>query len=270
MATKLRAVTRPAEDSGDSAFEIKGTVSSLTVLRLRTADVARVEADLATRVVPHPQIFLHAPLVIDVSNVEAQVDWAALVAALRGAKLVPVGVAGARPEETERAVAAGLGIVQVGSRLKSVEPAAVTDSTSPVAVAPEISDSIEVDVSEPAPLPPPPVVAAAAREPMLVSAPVRGGQVIYAKGVDLVVVSSVNPGAQVISDGTIQIWGPLRGRALAGAQGRKGARILCLSLEAELVSVNGEYVMADEIPDSLRGKPAQIILDGDRVKILPL
>ena len=89
-------------------------------------------------------------------------------------------------------------------------------------------------------------------------------------GADLVVASSVNPGAQVIADGSVHIWGPLRGRALAGAQGRADARIFCLSLEAELVSVNGEYVMAEEIPDNLRGRPAQVSFDGQRVKISPL
>jgi septum site-determining protein MinC len=94
--------------------------------------------------------------------------------------------------------------------------------------------------------------------------------VLYARGTDLVVSASVNPGAQVIADGSVHVWGPLRGRALAGAQGKADARIFCLSLEAELVSVNGEYVMAEDIPAALRGKPAQILLDGGQVKILPL
>jgi septum site-determining protein MinC len=121
----------------------------------------------------------------------------------------------------------------------------------------------------PAPVSTPPV-ATPAREPLTVTTPVRGGQVVYARGTDLVVAASVNPGAQVIADGSIHIWGPLRGRALAGAQGRADARIFCLSLEAELVSVNGEYVMAEEIPDALRGRPAQVSFDGQRVKIAPV
>ena len=92
----------------------------------------------------------------------------------------------------------------------------------------------------------------------------RSGQVIYAQRNDLVVLAPVNPGAQVIADGHVHIYAPLRGRAVAGAQGLLGARIFCHKLEAELVAISGAYVMADEIPADRRGKPAQIYLqDGD-------
>jgi septum site-determining protein MinC len=169
-----------------------------------------------------------------------------------------VGAANARGPEAERALAAGLGTLQLGPRVRAVEPeippspvplpASAVGSSPPIAVAPP----------------------AVPREAMTLVAPVRGGQVIYAKGTDLVVCASVNPGAQVIADGSIHVWGRLRGRALAGAQGKAEARIFCLALEAELVSVNGEYRMAEEIPDALRGRPAQIYLEGPQVKIAPL
>jgi septum site-determining protein MinC len=171
----------------------------------------------------------------------------------------------ARPEGVGLPLAAGLGVVQLGSRLRAL----ADDSSPPVPPAapvaaepPPAADSSSPVVTAPA--------APVARPPLTITTPVRGGQVTYARGTDLVVVSSVNPGAQVIADGSVQIWGPLRGRALAGAQGRKDARILCLALEAELVSVAGEYLMAEEIPNALRGKPAQIYLEGERVRIGPL
>jgi septum site-determining protein MinC len=237
-----------AERAADDALELKGTVSSLTVVRLRTVDLARVEADLAERVARHPQIFQNAPAVVDAALLDgAALDWEKLVAALRAVKLVPVAAANARGPEAERALAAGLASIQLGPRLRTVEPEAPASASSP-------------------PVPTP----AAAREVMTLTTPVRGGQVVYAKGTDLVVCASVNPGAQVIADGSVHVWGPLRGRALAGAQGKAEARIFCLSLEAELVSVNGEYMMAEEIPDGLRGKPAQIFLDCGRVKIAAL
>lgn len=237
----------------DGAVELKGTVSSMTVLRLRTADLGRIEAELAERVARHPQIFLNAPAVVDAALLDgAALDWEALVRAVRALKLVPVGAANARGEEAERALAAGLGAIQLGPRLRTVEPEPpAVASTPPVAAAG-------------------PVAVAREREVMTLSAPVRGGQVVYAKGTDLVVSASVNPGAQVIADGSVHVWGRLRGRALAGAQGKPDARIFCLSLEAELVSVGGEYVMAEEIPDGMRGKPAQVFLDGQRVRIAPL
>jgi septum site-determining protein MinC len=99
---------------------------------------------------------------------------------------------------------------------------------------------------------------------------VRGGQVIYAQNNDLVVLAPVNPGAQVIADGHVHIYAPLRGRAVAGAQGLLGARIFCQKLEAELVAISGAYVMADEIPAERRGKPAQIYLEAGECRIASL
>ncbi len=244
----MTAAILPVPD--EPAFEIKGTVSSLTVLRLRAAELSRVEAELAARVTPHPQIFLHAPVIVDAAQVEGEVPWSELVRVLRAAKLIPVGVTGAR--DADAALSAGLAPMQIGTRLRSVGP---DDSSSPVAAPATAAAATTPESSRP---------------PMVLTAPVRGGQVTYARASDLLVVASVNRGAQVIADGSVQIWGPLRGRALAGAQGRKDARILCLALDAELVSVAGEYLMAEEIPDALRGKPAQIFLDGDHVRIAAL
>jgi septum site-determining protein MinC len=97
---------------------------------------------------------------------------------------------------------------------------------------------------------------------------VRGGQVVYSKGGDLVVVAPVNSGAQVIADGHVHVYGPLRGRALAGAHGQIDARVFCLSLEAELVSIAGEFLSADDIPQKLRGKPAQIFVEHGELRVL--
>jgi septum site-determining protein MinC len=105
---------------------------------------------------------------------------------------------------------------------------------------------------------------------LTVRQPVRGGQVLYAQRGDLVVVGQVNPGAQVIADGHVHVYGRLRGRALAGARGASEARVFCQSLEAELISVNGAFLTADDIPLSLRGKPAQIFVDRGSVEVAPL
>jgi septum site-determining protein MinC len=272
---KIRAVPPADEPALPPAFEIKGTVSSLTVLRLRSVDVARIEGELATRIHPFPQIFMNAPVIVDAGLLDGQpVPWEAIASILKAAKLVPVGAANVPAAETDRAVSSGFGVIQLGSRLRAVEP-------SEVEASPEERDepevTIEVTVAEPAvlaappaPVPTPAETAPVIREPLVVAQPVRGGQVVYARGVDLVARAPVNAGAQVIADGSIYIWAPLRGRALAGAQGRKDARIFCLSLEAELLSVAGEYILADEIPDALRGRPVQVFLDGERVRIAPL
>jgi len=104
----------------------------------------------------------------------------------------------------------------------------------------------------------------------VVSQPVRSGQVVYAQNADLVVLAPVNPGAQVIADGHVHIYAPLRGRAVAGMQGLLGARIFCQRLEAELVAISGAYVMAEDIPRDRLGKPAQIYLEGGECRIAPL
>lgn len=108
------------------------------------------------------------------------------------------------------------------------------------------------------------------RAPLLVDRPVRSGQQIYARGTDLIIMGQVGAGAEVIADNNIHVYGPLRGRALCGVSGNADTRIFCQSLEAELVSVAGNYRMLETIPEELRGRPAQIWLDEDRLNIEPL
>ena len=108
------------------------------------------------------------------------------------------------------------------------------------------------------------------KAPLLVDRPVRSGQQVYTRDTDLIVMGQVGPGAEVIADNNIHVYGPLRGRALCGVSGNAGTRIFCQSLEAELVSVAGNYRMLETIPESLRGRPAQIWLEDDRLNIEPL
>jgi septum site-determining protein MinC len=230
------------------AFELKGTLTPVTVLRLHTSDVARIADELRARIDPAPQLFLHAPVVIDVAELDASaaLELGALAERLRACHLTPVGVANLPSERVAQAAAAGLAVVQLGpSRLRSAERA-----------------------------PAPPVIEAAKPEAPMASLtirqPVRGGQVIYAQRSDLVVLAPVNAGAQVIADGHVHVYGPLRGRALAGAQGMTEARVFCQSLEAELVSVAGQYLLADEIPVERRGRPSQIFVEDGRFRVLPL
>jgi len=105
---------------------------------------------------------------------------------------------------------------------------------------------------------------------LMLRQPVRGGQVVYAERCDAVVLSSVNSGGELIADGNIHVYGALRGRALAGAHGNANARIFCTNLQADLVSIAGTYLRADELPEAYRGKPAQIYLDGDSLVVTAL
>src|SRR6185369_10086899 len=127
-----------------------------------------------------------------------------------------------------------------------------------------IINSTQPQSPEPEPAPPPPAATPTPPAPttMTVRQPVRSGQVVYAQGADLVVVGPVNPGAQVIADGHIHIYGPLRGRAVAF--------VFCQSLEAELVSIAGHYLVADQFPADRRGAPTRLSVDNGKFDILPL
>lgn len=115
-----------------------------------------------------------------------------------------------------------------------------------------------------------PAAKLAVRLPQVVRQPVRAGQIVYAEGGDLVVLAPVNPGGQVIADGNVHVYAPLRGRAVAGAHGCAQARIFCQRLEAELVGIDAAYLTADDIPRERLAKPAQVIMEGDRCVVAAL
>ena len=115
-------------------------------------------------------------------------------------------------------------------------------------------------------------VAAAPRQPasLLVDHPVRSGQAIYFPDGDVSVLGSVGSGAEIVAGGSIHIYGTLRGRAMAGSTGDARARIFCQKIEAELLAINGYYKTADEIEETLRGRPTQAWLDGGMLAITAL
>jgi septum site-determining protein MinC len=215
-------------------------------------------------------MFANAPIFIDVADLPdgADLPLPSLLQRLRACQLVPVGMANVAGEEMARAVEVGLAIVQIGiGRGRGVERPSVNARPAPAptpAPAPAPARVREERKPEPRADVDPPVSSVTVKQP------VRGGQVIYAQRADLVVLAPVNAGAQVIADGHVHVYGPLRGRALAGAQGMADARVFCQSLEAELVSVAGQYLLADEIPVDRRGRPTQIFVENGSFHFLPL
>jgi septum site-determining protein MinC len=106
---------------------------------------------------------------------------------------------------------------------------------------------------------------------LIVDKPLRSGQQVYAKGGDLIIMAAVNHGAEVIADGSIHVYAPLRGKAIAGAKGNTDARIFALSMEPELLSIAGTYRTTENpLPASVLGKPAQIRLEGERLVFDPI
>jgi len=246
-------------------------MASLTVLRLRSTDLAVIERQLRVKIAQLPHLFLDAPVLIDLGALAegaAALALGDLVGALKSCKLVPVAVANV-PEGLRAAVtAAGLGVWRPPTAPGRARADGDATEAPPAEASPPESATTVAPPSEAAPasaLPRSPHAG-----PMVVSQAVRGGQIVYAQNNDLVVLAPVNSGAQVIADGHVHIYAPLRGRAVAGAQGLAGARIFCQKLEAELVAISGAYIMAEEIPAKMRGKAVQIFLENGECQIAPL
>ena len=252
------AVDEPLAVAGTASgsFEIKSASLPLVALLLKSADLHAVERDFAARFGDIPDFFDGDVMVIDLSRLEpldAPVDFAALVALLRRYRLTPIGVREGRRSHIEAAAAAGL-VSAPDARIQS--PAA--RSAPAKAEAPAAASSLAA---------PPPT--------LVVDRPLRSGQQVYARGRDLVVLAMVNAGAEVIADGNIHIYAPLRGRAMAGARGDAEARIFALALEPELISIAGVYRTGEEpLPKTVRGKPTQVRLvtgsEGERLVFEPL
>jgi septum site-determining protein MinC len=255
----------------EPAGELKIGQVGIANLRVRTLDVARLGAEMRDRVARAPKLFGRAAVIVDFGGLAGTPDAAtarALIDALRDAGVLPVALAYGSSDNEKLAVALGLPLLaKFRAQYETTggaEPPA-TASTAAPAAAP---------VATAAPAEPATPRGKAARpsgEPGLMQAtPVRSGQQVYADNRDLTVLSTVGAGAEVIADGSIHIYGALRGRALAGAQGNDKARIFCREFHAELVAVAGHYKVLEDIPRELRGKPVQVWLENEELKLAAL
>jgi septum site-determining protein MinC len=227
-----------------TALEIKGRMLSVTRVRVLDPDTAAIRAQLEQFAKQMPQAVKGMAVVIDS---ESETDLAALLEIMRGLGMQPLGVS----EGPLAPAARGLGL-----------PVVSKDSGKP-APAPAAAEA-------PRAAPPPAVAAAApARSARVIAEPVRSGQQIYAEHGDLIVLNTVSPGAEVLADGCVHVYGKLAGRAIAGARGDESARIFCRKMEAELVAIAGIYAVAEQIKEGPHGKPAMAWLEHGRLKIEP-
>lgn len=235
-------------------------------LTLRSLDPAALWAELDAKVKAAPQLFTLAPLVIDISQLDALPtldEVRAVLASVREAGLLPVGLA--RGDDDIEALANTLDLPLFAKLKPSAEVASAKTAAPPAAPAPKIKPKAAPAVAAPLP-----VAAASAPAGMHHTQPVRSGQQVYARGRDLTLITMVGNGAEVIADGSIHIYGTLRGRALAGAQGDTSARIYCQNFQAELISIAGQYRVFEDMPAELRGQPVQAWLEDDKLKLAVL
>ncbi|MGH8228537.1 MAG: septum site-determining protein MinC [Steroidobacteraceae bacterium] len=236
-------MSRAAEAREDSALEIRFGPLDLAQVRVRTIDAGAILDELTGRVATAPRFFERAAVCLDLSLLgqePAATEMRAVLDAVRRAGMLPVGI------------------------------------VSGPAYAESLARALELPVLAQfrAPSKPPPVLQpVAAAEPetfgQLHTLPVRSGQRVYARQRDLVVTASVGAGAEVMADGSVHVYGALRGRALAGAHGATSARIFCQEFHAELVSVAGVFRIFETLPAELAGRAVQAWLDGTELKVAP-
>lgn len=235
-------------------LELKSASLPVVAVLLRSPDPAQLATDLAERLADDPGFFDHDAVLIDLAllrEVESPLDYPALCTALRAHSTLPVAVRGGSPAQMAAAAAAGL----------APAPDAAPQRAEP---APrEVVREVQIEVPIEVPVPGPGTV--------VIDKPLRSGQQVYARGADLVVLAVVSFGAEVIADGNIHVYAPLRGRAIAGARGNTAARIFTTCLEPQLVSIAGIYRTTEvAMPPEVLGKPAQVQLDGEKLLIEPL
>jgi len=229
-----------------TALDIKS--ANLYALRvvLHDTNTTTLTEALNSRMAEAGSLFENEPVIIDASRLpdDAELDWIALSNALRGHKLPPIGIVADEDGLRDSAAQAGLAALELSTPTqrstttlpsKTVSQEAVTTPTTPC---------------------------------MVVSRPLRSGQRIYANGGDLVIVGMVSQGAEVIADGNIHVYGPLRGKAMAGARGNTAARIFTTHLDPELLAIAGIYrVVEHNLPESLYRRCAQIQLQDNALEI---
>jgi septum site-determining protein MinC len=228
--------------------ELKGTTFTISVLHISDGKPERIRQLLAAKVAQAPQFFNCAPLVINVERLTDIPDFEQLKELVESEDFVLVGITGTQNEAMKTAAkAAGLAVMASGKSRKAELP------------------------PEKAPIPAPMVEVKAAPAPLVPSkvhvGPVRSGQQLYAAGTSLVILGSVSPGAEVIADDSIHIYGTLRGRAIAGAKGNTQARIYCQQLQAELLSIAGTFQLSDALPAGLIQQPVHVRLDNEQLRI---
>jgi len=246
------------------SLDIKSATLYALRLVLQQADTSALLNVLDQRMRDAGSFFQNEPVVIDASAVDAVVDWAALIDALRGHQLPPIGVV-AQGENLLAAQAAGLTRVELSAA--PVRPQAVMEDAAPSTTA-SSSTAASATASSAATSSEPPAIAPAA---MVVRRQLRSGQRIYARHTDLIVIGVVGHGAEVIADGNIHVYGPLRGRAMAGARGDESARIFALQLDPELVAIAGIYrVMETQLDPTLHNQACIVQLENETLDIQPM
>lgn len=222
-------------------IEIKGSNFTLLVLYLNNENVELINKSLYKKIQECPKFFKNAPVIVNVSSLCHLSDWDKIKEIIISHGFLIVGVTGCKNNNIlkKNIINSGLPIL---SETKTINSNLISDYciNSQKNIQQESINKVE--------------------KTHIIDVPVRSGQKIYAKHADLIVINNVSAGAELVADGNVHIYGTIRGRVLAGANGDRTRKIFCTELFAELVSISGEYWLLDQIPIEFIGKSAQIYL----------
>jgi septum site-determining protein MinC len=221
------------------ALEFKSSTFSVPVLVLSSDDLVVIGQQLQEKVRLAPEFFRNSPLVLDLQELNklgCDIDITALTNIIRKAGLLPIGIRGGNIQQNKQALELLIPVYSIHSGSVSAE--AQKQKTIPPVPEPKTDTDITTT---------------------LITQPIRSGQRIYAAG-DLVILAQVSAGAEIMAEGNIHVYNTLRGRALAGVQGNTEARIFCFDLQAELISIAGNYKVSEDLDETVRNKPVQIYL----------
>ncbi|MVW73487.1 septum site-determining protein MinC [Bordetella sp. 15P40C-2] len=266
------------------ALDFKSATLYAIRVVLHSADLKQLVAALEQRMADAGSFFENEPVVIDASRVADPIDWPALLAALREHNLPSIGVV-AEGANLAAAKTAGLAPVELSTPVSRPAPAVEVAPANHVATP---VPAVAASALETKPTPAPAATTtedtatatqakaasasqtehAAPSTAMVITRPLRSGQRVYARHTDLVVIGMVSQGAEVIADGNVHVYGPLRGKAMAGARGDTSARIFTTQLDAELLAIAGVYrVVEAKLDSSLHNQPALVSLDGETLRV---
>jgi len=225
-------------------IEIKGEMTLISVLRLASTEIELIRQGVQNKRDSVPQLFVNSPLVVDCSQLGdgcAALDMVHLRATILDLGFIPVGIRNITDTCVEAAIQAGWAVLRAGRA-----PGASARKAEPDVPAP-VTTSVKV-----------------------IDRPLRSGQQAYFPEGSLVILQHTSAGSEILAGGSVHVYGSLRGRVLAGIGGDTSARIFCQKLEAELVAIAGHYRLLDDIDTNLKGSPAMVWLEGEKLKIAPM
>lgn len=239
----------------DSGFRLKGSVVTTVLLEIQTFSLEDIIYHLKEKIDQVPHFFNQAPIIIDISKMKRGIKIEAFEALIQSVNALGLGVIGWRcdPENLPAWKSSVTIPLLPASKARSID-------TSPTVKKEECPDVVVKTVIEERLVP---------QTTKVITKPIRSGQQVYSEG-DLIVLTQVSAGAEVLADGNIHVYGALRGRALAGVKGDVEARIFCKSMEAELVSIAGNFMLSDTLQDIVWKESAQVLLVDDSLEIVPL